>query len=229
MESVSLAPHFIIEGSETMNQIVSKKTGDSDVLKKEFPLFYLLCKRVCDIAISLMALVVLLPVILLFALIVMIETPGSPFFLQERLGQSGRAFTIMKLRSMYSDAEKNGAQWAVKNDSRVTKVGKLIRQTRIDELPQLWNVLKGDMSIVGPRPERAVFIEEFQKTLPAFSQRLAVKPGLTGWAQINGGYELTPAEKLGLDLYYIQHTNIRFDVKIMIKTLRVIVTGDGSR
>ncbi|MCM3150837.1 sugar transferase [Priestia megaterium] len=212
-----------------MNQIVSKTTGDSDVLKKEFPLFYSLCKRVCDITISLMALVVLLPVILLFALIVMIETPGSPFFLQERLGQRGRPFTIMKLRSMYSDAEKNGAQWAVKNDSRVTKVGKLIRQTRIDELPQLWNVLKGDMSIVGPRPERAVFIEEFQKTLPAFSQRLAVKPGLTGWAQINGGYELTPAEKLELDLYYIQHTNIRFDVKIMIKTLRVIVTGDGSR
>ncbi|MEH6962230.1 sugar transferase [Priestia megaterium] len=204
-------------------------TGDSDVLKKEFPLFYSLCKRMFDIVISFMALMVLLPVILLFALIVMIETPGSPFFLQERLGRSGRPFTIMKLRSMYSDAEKNGAQWAVKNDSRVTKVGKLIRQTRIDELPQLWNVLKGDMSIVGPRPERAVFIEEFQKTLPAFSQRLAVKPGLTGWAQINGGYELTPAEKLELDLYYIQHTNIRFDVKIMIKTLRVIVTGDGSR
>ncbi|MGG1364479.1 sugar transferase [Priestia megaterium] len=212
-----------------MNQIVSKTTGDSDVLKKEFSLFYSLCKRMVDIVISFVALMVLLPVILLFALIVMIETPGSPFFLQERLGQSGRPFTIMKLRSMYSDAEKNGAQWAVKNDSRVTKVGKLIRQTRIDELPQLWNVLKGDMSIVGPRPERAVFIEEFQKTLPAFSQRLAVKPGLTGWAQINGGYELTPAEKLELDLYYIQHTNIRFDMKIMIKTLRVIVTGDGSR
>ncbi|MEM4993390.1 exopolysaccharide biosynthesis polyprenyl glycosylphosphotransferase [Priestia sp. SB1] len=212
-----------------MNQIVSKTTGDSDVLKKEFPLFYSLCKRIFDIVISFMALMVLLPVILLFALIVMIETPGSPFFLQERLGKNGRPFTIMKLRSMYSDAEKNGAQWAVKNDSRVTKVGKLIRQTRIDELPQLWNVLKGDMSIVGPRPERAVFIEEFQKTVPAFSQRLAVKPGLTGWAQINGGYELTPAEKLELDLYYIHHTNIRFDVKIMIKTLRVIVTGDGSR
>ncbi|RMA94417.1 sugar transferase [Priestia megaterium] len=212
-----------------MNQIVSKTNSESDVLKKEFPLFYSLCKRMVDIVISFVALVVLLPVILLFALIVMIETPGSPFFLQERLGQSGRPFTIMKLRSMYSDAEKNGAQWAVKNDSRVTKVGKLIRQTRIDELPQLWNVLKGDMSIVGPRPERAVFIEEFQKTVPAFSQRLAVKPGLTGWAQINGGYELTPAEKLELDLYYIQHTNIRFDMKIMIKTLRVIVTGDGSR
>lgn len=212
-----------------MNQIVSKTTGDSDVLKKEFPLFYSLCKRMVDVVVSFVALVVLLPVILLFALIVMIETPGSPFFLQERLGQSGRAFTIMKLRSMYSDAEKNGAQWAVKNDSRVTRVGKLIRQTRIDELPQLWNVLKGDMSIVGPRPERAVFVEEFQKTLPSFSQRLTVKPGLTGWAQINGGYELTPAEKLELDLYYIQHTNIRFDVKIMVKTLRVIVTGDGSR
>ncbi|MFB8422072.1 sugar transferase [Priestia megaterium] len=212
-----------------MNQIVSKTTSDSDVLQKEFTLFYSLCKRMVDIVLSFMALVVLLPVILLFALIVMIETPGSPFFLQERLGKNGRPFTIMKLRSMYSDAEKNGAQWAVKNDSRVTKVGKLIRQTRIDELPQLWNVLKGDMSIVGPRPERAVFIEEFQKTVPAFSQRLAVKPGLTGWAQINGGYELTPAEKLELDLYYIHHTNIRFDVKIMIKTLRVIVTGDGSR
>ena len=212
-----------------MNQIVSKTISDSDVLKKEFTLFYSLCKRMFDIVISFIALVGLLPVILLFALIVIIETPGSPFFLQERLGKSGRPFTIMKLRSMYSDAEKNGAQWAVKNDSRVTRVGKLIRQTRIDELPQLWNVLKGDMSIVGPRPERAVFIEEFQKTLPAFSQRLAVKPGLTGWAQINGGYELTPAEKLELDLYYIQHMNIRFDVKIMIKTLRVIVTGDGSR
>ncbi|MED4281737.1 exopolysaccharide biosynthesis polyprenyl glycosylphosphotransferase [Priestia megaterium] len=212
-----------------MNQIVSKTISDSDVQKKEFPLFYSLCKRMFDIVISFIALVVLLPVILLFALIVMIETPGSPFFLQERLGQSGRPFTIMKLRSMYSDAEKNGAQWAVKNDSRVTRVGKLIRQTRIDELPQLWNVLKSDMSIVGPRPERAVFIEEFQKTVPAFSQRLAVKPGLTGWAQINGGYELTPAEKLELDLYYIQHTTIQFDMKIMIKTLRVIVTGDGSR
>lgn len=212
-----------------MNQVASKTIGDANVLKKEFPLFYSLFKRMFDILISFMALMVLLPVILLFALIVMIETPGSPFFLQERLGQSGRPFTIMKLRSMYSDAEKNGAQWAVKNDSRVTKVGKLIRQTRIDELPQLWNVLKGDMSIVGPRPERAVFIEEFQKTLPSFSQRLVVKPGLTGWAQINGGYELTPAEKLELDLYYIQHTNIRFDMKIMIKTLRVIVTGDGSR
>ncbi|BFI98574.1 MAG: sugar transferase [Priestia megaterium] len=212
-----------------MNQVASKTIGDANVLKKEFPLFYSLFKRMFDILSSFMALMVLLPVILLFALIVMIETPGSPFFLQERLGQSGRPFTIMKLRSMYKDAEKNGAQWAVKNDSRVTKVGKLIRQTRIDELPQLWNVLKGDMSIVGPRPERAVFIEEFQKTLPSFSQRLVVKPGLTGWAQINGGYELTPAEKLELDLYYIQHTNIRFDMKIMIKTLRVIVTGDGSR
>lgn len=212
-----------------MNQVASKTIGDANVLKKEFPLFYSLFKRMFDILISFMALMVLLPVILLFALIVMIETPGSPFFLQERLGQSGRPFTIMKLRSMYSDAEKNGAQWAVKNDSRVTKVGKLIRQTRIDELPQLWNILKGDMSIVGPRPERAVFIEEFQKTLPSFSQRLVVKPGLTGWAQINGGYELTPAEKLELDLYYIQHTNISFDMKIMIKTLRVIVTGDGSR
>jgi exopolysaccharide biosynthesis polyprenyl glycosylphosphotransferase len=212
-----------------MNQIISKTTSDSDVLKKEFTLFYSLFKRMFDIVISFMALVVLLPVILLFALIVMIETPGSPFFLQERLGRNGKPFMLIKLRSMYSDAEKNGAQWAVKNDSRVTKVGKLIRKTRIDELPQLWNVLKGDMSIVGPRPERAVFIAEFQKTLPLFIQRLAVKPGLTGWAQINGGYELTPAEKLELDLYYIHRTNIWFDMKIMIKTLRVIVTGEGSR
>jgi len=130
---------------------------------------------------------------------------------------------------MRLNAEVNGPQWACTDDPRITKLGKFLRKTRIDELPQFVNVLRGDMSIVGPRPERAFFLVKFNHEVPGFAKRLAVKPGLTGWAQVNGGYELVPKEKLELDLYYIEHQTILLDINIMFKTIKVVLTGEGAR
>lgn len=127
------------------------------------------------------------------------------------------------------DAEKNGAQWAQKNDPRVTKVGAFIRKTRIDELPQLWNILIGEMSLVGPRPERPLFTAQFNEEIPGFIDRLKVTPGLTGWAQINGGYDISPEEKINLDRYYINNQSYWLDIKIVLKTVKVCVTGNGAR
>ncbi|CUB08996.1 Putative undecaprenyl-phosphate N-acetylgalactosaminyl 1-phosphate transferase [Bacillus cereus] len=190
---------------------------------------YLGIKYLLDFMFSLIGLIVLMPVILIFSILIILESPGSPFYLQERLGLNGKRFKVIKLRSMRNDAEKNGAKWAEKNDPRVTKIGLFIRKTRIDELPQLFNILKGDMSLVGPRPERPIFTEKFERDIPGFKKRLEVKPGLTGWAQVNGGYEITPREKLNLDVYYINHASIILDFKIIIKTVRVVITGDGAR
>ncbi|PGO26569.1 UDP-phosphate N-acetylgalactosaminyl-1-phosphate transferase [Bacillus cereus] len=190
---------------------------------------YLGIKYILDIMFSLIGLIVLAPVILIFSIFIVLESPGSPFYLQERLGINGRKFKIIKLRSMRNDAEKNGAKWAEKNDPRVTKIGLFIRKTRIDELPQLLNVLKGDMSLVGPRPERPIFTEKFEQEIPGFKKRLEVRPGLTGWAQVNGGYEITPREKLNLDIYYINHASIVLDFKILIRTVKVVFTGEGAR
>ena len=136
---------------------------------------------------------------------------------------------IYKLRSMYIDAEKNGHQWASKDDKRITKVGNFIRRYRIDELPQIINIIKGDMAIIGPRPERPEFIKEFLKDIPNFNDRLAVRPGITGWAQVNGGYELTPNEKLEYDIYYIQHESTKLDFIVLLKTIKVIFNGHGFR
>ncbi|TKI85343.1 sugar transferase [Bacillus mycoides] len=190
---------------------------------------YLGSKYVLDIIFALLGLIILAPVILIFSLLIILESPGSPFYLQERLGLHGKNFKVIKLRSMRNDAEKNGAKWAEKNDPRITKIGLFIRKTRIDELPQLFNILKGEMSLVGPRPERPMFTEKFEHEIPGFKKRLNVKPGLTGWAQVNGGYEITPKEKLKLDIYYINHASIILDFKIIIKTVKVVITGDGAR
>jgi lipopolysaccharide/colanic/teichoic acid biosynthesis glycosyltransferase len=130
---------------------------------------------------------------------------------------------------MCLNAEETGIQWAQKNDSRVTKVGRFIRKTRLDELPQLINVLKGDMSIVGPRPERPYFVEEFSRNIPKFNERLVVRPGITGWSQINGGYELSPEEKLHKDLFYINNQSILLDMRIIFKTIKIILTFEGAR
>jgi exopolysaccharide biosynthesis polyprenyl glycosylphosphotransferase len=186
-------------------------------------------KRIFDVFFALIGLVLALPIILITMIAIKLESPGPALFYQERVGEKGRVFKVIKLRSMTVDAEKNGAQWAQKNDPRVTKVGAFIRKTRIDELPQLINVLKGEMSIIGPRPERPIFTEKFEREIPGFSQRLAVKPGLTGWAQINGGYDISPREKLMYDLYYIRNMSLLLDLKIAIKTIKVIFTGEGAR
>lgn len=190
---------------------------------------YSFVKLLVDLLFSFFGLILVAPVIIVFSLIIIIESPGSPFYLQERLGLRGKKFKVIKLRSMRKDAEKNGAKWAEKNDSRVTKVGSIIRKTRIDELPQLINILKGDMSLIGPRPERPIFTEEFEKDIPGFKNRLVIKPGLTGWAQVNGGYEIKPNEKLELDIFYIKNADIILDLKIIIKTIRVVITGEGAR
>ncbi|ALF11970.1 UDP-phosphate N-acetylgalactosaminyl-1-phosphate transferase [Parageobacillus thermoglucosidasius] len=191
--------------------------------------YYPYVKRFLDILLSLLALPIAIPIILIFAIIIKLETPGPAFFLQERVGLHGKYFKVIKLRSMGVNAEKNGAQWATKNDPRVTKVGAFIRKTRIDELPQLFNVLKGDMSLIGPRPERPMFTAQFNKEIPGFIDRLQVKPGITGWAQVNGGYDITPREKLELDRYYINNISFWLDLKIILKTIKVCITGDGAR
>ena len=165
----------------------------------------------------------------MFSILIILESPGSPFYLQKRVGLNGSYFNIYKLRSMKKNAEKSGPQWARQNDPRVTIVGGFIRKTRIDEFPQFLNVLKGEMSIIGPRPERPFFTAKFHHNIPGFTNRLAVKPGITGWAQINGGYDLTPEQKLRFDLYYINYLNFIFDLKILIKTIKIIITGKGAR
>ncbi|MDH2363808.1 exopolysaccharide biosynthesis polyprenyl glycosylphosphotransferase [Priestia megaterium] len=190
---------------------------------------YFTLKIIADFLIALFGLVITSPILLFFIIVIKLESKGPAFFLQERVGVNGKLFHIIKLRSMDINAEKNGAQWATKNDPRITKVGSFIRKTRIDEIPQLINILKGDMSLIGPRPERLVFTEQFDEEIPGFKNRLIVKPGITGWAQVNGGYDISPSEKLSFDLYYIQNLSFLIDLKIAFKTIRVIFTGDGAR
>ena len=183
-------------------------------------------KRAFDIMVSLMILVPFLPVLLAAMLAVWLWDRQNIFYRQERVTQGGRSFRILKLRTMRVDAEKGGAVWAAQDDDRVTPVGRFLRRTRIDELPQLFNVLSGDMSLVGPRPERPEFIEQLAKQLPLYHERHAVKAGLTGWAQVNYPYGASlddARSKLSYDLYYVKNFNLLLDFKIMLQTLRVVM------
>ncbi len=188
-----------------------------------------LYQRILDIILSLIGLIIGIPLMLIFGIFIKIEDKGPMTYKQERVGKNGRVFYIYKLRSMRTDAEKFGAKWADKDDPRITNIGKFIRKTRIDELPQLFNILKGDMSIIGPRPERPSFTAQFNEEIPGFINRLAIKPGLTGWAQVNGGYEITPKQKFKEDMYYIRNRSVSLDIKILFKTVKVVLTGDGAR
>ncbi len=186
-------------------------------------------KRIFDIVFSLILLLVTSPILVLSLVIVYLQDFKEPLFSQKRLGLNNKVIKIYKIRSMVHNAEENGVKWTSANDLRITWFGKFIRKTRIDEIPQLFNVLKGEMSIIGPRPELEFFYNEFEKNIPNFRDRLVVKPGLTGWAQINGGYNITPQKKLDLDLYYIKNIGYKLEVKIFLKTIKVIFTGDGAR
>lgn len=192
-------------------------------------MIYRRAKRMVELLISIFLLILIIPICLIACIFIVIESSGNPIYIQERVGLNGRKFMMYKLRSMYLDAEKNGHQWASKNDKRITKVGRFIRRTRIDEFPQIINIIKGEMSIIGPRPERPEFVNEFLKYIPDFNKRLAVRPGITGWAQVNGGYDLTPKEKLRYDIYYIKHESIKLDFLILLKTTKVIFNGHGFR
>lgn len=201
----------------------------SEMLEDTIIDWYDIYQRVFDVLLSTIGIMMSIPFIVIFGIAVKLDSPGPVFYTQERVGKGGRRFKVIKLRSMIRDAEKNGAQWAEKDDPRVTRVGRFIRKTRIDELPQFINVLRGDMSIIGPRPERPEFVIEFNEHIPGFIERLCVRPGLTGWAQVNGGYEITPEERLALDLYYIENRNPKLDLLILVKTLQVVFTGHGAR
>jgi exopolysaccharide biosynthesis polyprenyl glycosylphosphotransferase len=189
-----------------------------------------LAKRLLDVA---MAIILAIPTLLCLPLVaaaIKLESPGSVLFCQRRVGRDGRVFSVLKFRTMVTDAERNGAQWAIPEDPRVTRVGRLLRKTRIDELPQLWNVLIGEMSLVGPRPERPEFVQELSKRIRFFGARSMVRPGLTGWAQINFGYGSTESdalEKLQYDLYYIKNRSITLDLIILLKTASTILRYEG--
>jgi sugar transferase (PEP-CTERM system associated) len=189
-------------------------------------------KRAFDIAASLLLLAVSLPIILATAIAIKLESAGPVFYRQRRVGLFNQPFEIVKLRSMRTDAEAAGAQWASKNDPRVTRIGRFIRKVRIDELPQAWTVLTGDMSFVGPRPERPQFVSDLEQQLPFYAERHMVKPGITGWAQINYPYGASVEDarhKLEYDLYYAKNYSPFLDLLIMLQTLRVILWPAGAR
>lgn len=196
------------------------------------PASYMLVKRLLDILCVLAVLPFALPLMLLTAIAIRLESAGNVLFVQNRVGQGGREFKIYKFRSMRTDSEQNGAQLAQVGDSRITRVGSFIRKTRLDELPQFFNILKGDMSLIGPRPEQKVFVEQFEKNIPFYQYRHIVKPGLSGWAQVTQGYAGNTDEtqvKIEHDFYYIKHFSFSLDVLIMFKTLKIILTGFGAR
>ena len=192
--------------------------------------FNLRAKRLLDLIFAIIISICTLPLMIMAAIIVKLESKGPIFFVQERIGEGNKKFNIIKFRSMTTDAEKNGPQWASKNDNRVTRWGKIMRATRIDELPQLWNVLRGEMSFVGPRPEREYFIQQLEKEIPYYNLRHTVKPGLTGWAQVMYPYGASVEDayrKLQYDLYYIKHHDIIFDIKVLLKTITIVIFGKG--
>lgn len=190
-------------------------------------------RRGFDITVSLFLLVLTLPVMAVAAAVIKLDSPGPVFYRQQRVGQHGKVFTLVKFRSMRVDAEAGGiARWASLKDDRVTRFGRFIRLTRIDELPQIFNVLKGDMAIVGPRPERPSFVEELARAIPHYHDRACVKPGITGWAQVNYPYGASIEDarmKLSYDLYYVRHRSLFLDLLILIATVRVVLLQEGAR
>jgi sugar transferase (PEP-CTERM system associated) len=191
-----------------------------------------LVKRVFDVALAGVGLILAAPLMLLVALAIWLEDGFPVIYPQERVGRNGTAFTLFKFRSMRRDAEAGTPIWASDRDERVTVVGRALRTTRLDELPQLWNVLKGDMSFVGPRPERPYFVAQLAAQIPFYEQRHAVRPGITGWAQVKYRYGASvedAMEKLRYDLYYIKHLSIGFDVTILVDTVKVMLFGKGAK
>jgi exopolysaccharide biosynthesis polyprenyl glycosylphosphotransferase len=191
--------------------------------------WYGLIKRTTDIVVSVLVAILGIVPMLIIALLIKLDSPGPVIFRQERLGKDGKAFTMYKFRSMREFAEENGPRWAEKEDDRCTRVGAFLRKTRLDELPQFWNILRGDMSLVGPRPERPYFYDQFETYIHGFRNRLAVRPGLTGWAQVSGGYDLKPEEKIVYDMEYIAKMSVGMDLRCIFRTVRLIFTHEGAR
>jgi sugar transferase (PEP-CTERM system associated) len=197
------------------------------------PTAYRAAKRALDLAAAVTLLVLTAPLLLLIALLIKIESPGPALFAQERVGHHGRTFTLYKFRSMRRDAESSsGPVWAGENDARITPLGRVLRKCRLDELPQIWNVLRGEMSFVGPRPERPYFVDLLRQQIPFYDLRHYVPPGITGWAQVSYPYGASVEDayqKLQYDLYYGKHMSLRFDVEVLVKTVSVVLMGRGAR
>ncbi len=199
-----------------------------DIMPERKPC-YEFFKRLFDIVLSLIAIVLCFIPMIIIGIIIRVDSKGASIYRQERLGKDGKPFMLLKFRSMYMDAEDDGEQWAAENDTRCTRVGGFLRKSRLDELPQFFNILAGSMSIVGPRPERAYFYNEFEKTIHGFSYRTRVLPGLTGLAQVNGGYDLLPEEKIVYDMEYIKTRSLTLDFQCIVRTVSVIFSHDGAR
>jgi sugar transferase (PEP-CTERM system associated) len=222
---------------ELTGRIPVRAIGDQWLLFAEG--FYMLrkeyiqkLKRLLDFMASGLILLLTLPIIGLAALAIRIDSPGPVLYKQRRVGKGQKVFMIYKFRSMRNDAETGGARWADKNDARVTGIGRLLRLTHVDEIPQIWNIFNGDMSLVGPRPERPEFVEMLEKEIPYYFVRHSVKPGMTGWAQIKYSYGASVEDsknKLEHDLYYIKNMSLFLDFKILLRTIGVVLLGDGAR
>lgn len=219
----------IISGQARTNQIYGFPL--IDIMPQLMPEWEKKLKRIMDIIISLLILIITLPFSLLVALLIKLESKGPIFFTQERMGLNGKIFKVIKFRSMIDKAEEySGPVWSTKEDPRITKVGRFIRKVRMDEIPQMINVLKGEMSLVGPRPERPYFVERLTKEIPLYKRRLKVRPGVTGWAQVKHKYDETIEDvkiKLRFDLFYIENMSLRMDFKILFRTIFVVLLGKG--
>ncbi len=219
----------IISGQAKIAQLYSFPL--IDVMPELMPVWEKKLKRVMDIVLSLLLLIITSPVTIVTSILLKLDSPGPIFYRQERSGLNGRPFRILKFRTMYTDAEKHtGPVWSTKDDPRITRVGKFVRKVRLDEIPQAYNVLKGDMSFVGPRPERPFFVEKLSKEIPLYKRRLKVRPGITGWAQVKHKYDETIDDvkvKLRYDLFYIENMSLRMDFKIIFKTVFVVFFGKG--
>lgn len=219
----------ILSGSVKMSSIFG--TPLIEVNPEIMPAWQFSMKRAVDIALSAFALLVLLPVYLIFALLVKFSSPGPIFFSQERIGKYGKPFRIFKFRTMYTDAEANGPQLSSTTDTRITPIGRWLRRTRMDELPQFWNVLKGDMSLVGPRPERQFFIDAIMEVAPHYRHLHKVRPGITSWGQVKFGYAENVDQmvrRLKYDILYIENMSLAVDLKILAYTVLIILKGDGK-
>jgi exopolysaccharide biosynthesis polyprenyl glycosylphosphotransferase len=222
--------HDVITGHLKTNQVFGVPL--MVLLQDHMPSWEAQVKRLMDIIVSFGILVFGAPLWLLLAAIIKVTSGGPAVFRQERVGRNGKTFVMMKFRSMYQDAEKRtGPVWATENDPRITPVGRFLRKTRLDEIPQFINVLKGEMSLVGPRPERAFFIEQLRKEIPWYVRRIKMKPGITGWAQVKHKYDASiedVKQKVLYDLYYFENMSILLDLKIILRTVLVVFTGKGA-
>ncbi len=203
-----------------------------EILPQLMPTWEVVVKRITDILFALFILLALAPVWLIIAMAIRFDSKGPVFYVQRRVGRDGKEFSMIKFRSMVQGAEKmSGPVWAKYNDSRVTRVGRFLRRLRLDEIPQFFNVLKGNMSLVGPRPERPFFVEKFKAAISLYGRRLRIRPGITGWAQVKGDYDQTlenVKEKLEYDLFYLENMSLRMDLKILLNTLYVMIRGKGQ-